>query len=54
MAATTALLQPPVNLDQLRVSNREEDVMNTEQSMSGRQIVGLIIPPPDIRGLARL
>ena len=33
----------------LKVSNREEDSMNKEPSMSGQQIVGLIIPPPDIR-----
>jgi hypothetical protein len=33
----------------LMVSNREEDSMNKEPSMSGQQIVGLIIPPPDIR-----
>uniref|UniRef100_A0A183BQL0 SURP motif domain-containing protein n=1 Tax=Globodera pallida TaxID=36090 RepID=A0A183BQL0_GLOPA len=32
-----------------RVSNRDEDAQNTEPSMSGKQIVGLIIPPPDIR-----
>ncbi|KAL3074359.1 hypothetical protein niasHS_015189 [Heterodera schachtii] len=34
---------------ELRVSNREEDAQNIEPSMSGKQIVGLIIPPPDIR-----
>jgi hypothetical protein len=33
-----------------RVSYREEDSMNVEHSMSGKKIVGLIIPPPDIRG----
>lgn len=33
----------------LKVSHREEDSMNIEPSMSGQQIVGLIIPPPDIR-----
>ncbi|KJH43351.1 surp module [Dictyocaulus viviparus] len=31
------------------VSNREEDSMNTEPSLSGRTIIGLIYPPPDIR-----
>ncbi|CAD5209314.1 unnamed protein product [Bursaphelenchus okinawaensis] len=34
-----------------RVSNREEDLMNNEPSMSGRSVVGLIIPPPDIRAI---
>lgn len=34
---------------QLRVSNREEDALNNEPSMSGKQIIGIIIPPPDIR-----
>ncbi|CAJ0919650.1 unnamed protein product, partial [Mesorhabditis belari] len=34
---------PPV------VSRREEDSMNTEASMSGKAIIGLIYPPPDIR-----
>ncbi|CAJ0577979.1 unnamed protein product, partial [Mesorhabditis spiculigera] len=34
---------PPV------VSRREEDSMNNEQSMSGKAIIGLIFPPPDIR-----
>jgi len=33
----------------IKVSGREEDSMNKEPSMSGQQIVGLIIPPPDIR-----
>ncbi|VDN01355.1 unnamed protein product [Thelazia callipaeda] len=36
---------PPVVV----VSNREEDAVNTEPSMSGRQIIGIIYPPPDIR-----
>lgn len=36
---------PPVTM----VSNREEDSMNTELSMSGKAIIGLIYPPPDIR-----
>ncbi|WKX97788.1 hypothetical protein Q1695_013455 [Nippostrongylus brasiliensis] len=31
------------------VSNREEDSMNNEPSLSGRTIIGLIYPPPDIR-----
>ncbi|KHJ82874.1 surp module, partial [Oesophagostomum dentatum] len=31
------------------VSNREEDSMNNEPSLSGRTIIGLIFPPPDIR-----
>lgn len=31
------------------VSNREEDSMNTEPSLSGRQVIGIIYPPPDIR-----
>uniref|UniRef100_A0A0K0DB32 Splicing factor 3A subunit 1 n=1 Tax=Angiostrongylus cantonensis TaxID=6313 RepID=A0A0K0DB32_ANGCA len=31
------------------VSHREEDSMNTEPSLSGRTIIGLIYPPPDIR-----
>lgn len=31
------------------VSNREEDSMNNEPSLSGRAIIGLIYPPPDIR-----
>ncbi|VDD86135.1 unnamed protein product [Enterobius vermicularis] len=31
------------------VSNREEDSMNNEASMSGKQIIGIIYPPPDIR-----
>lgn len=33
----------------IKVSGREEDSMNKEPSMSGQTIVGLIIPPPDIR-----
>ncbi|KAI6226361.1 hypothetical protein M3Y99_00537200 [Aphelenchoides fujianensis] len=37
--------------DVMRVSNREEDRMNNEASMSGRTIVGVIIPPPDIRAI---
>ncbi|KAL3993662.1 Pre-mRNA splicing factor PRP21 like family protein [Acanthocheilonema viteae] len=36
---------PPV----VMVSNREEDSVNTEPSMSGRQVIGIIYPPPDIR-----
>jgi hypothetical protein len=32
------------------VSNREEDRLNNEPTMSSKSIVGLIIPPPDIRG----
>ncbi|KAI6207098.1 Splicing factor 3A subunit 1 [Aphelenchoides besseyi] len=35
----------------LRVSNREEDMMNNEPSLSGKSIVGLIIPPPDVRAI---
>lgn len=35
----------------LVVSNREEDSMNNEPSMSSRNVVGLIIPPPEIRSL---
>lgn len=35
----------------LKVSNREEDQMNNEPSMSGTTKVGVIIPPPDIKGL---
>uniref|UniRef100_A0A0N5ADX1 Splicing factor 3A subunit 1 n=1 Tax=Syphacia muris TaxID=451379 RepID=A0A0N5ADX1_9BILA len=31
------------------VSHREEDSMNNEASMSGKQIIGIIYPPPDIR-----
>ncbi|VDM37634.1 unnamed protein product [Toxocara canis] len=31
------------------VSHREEDSMNNEPSLSGRQIIGIIYPPPDIR-----
>ncbi|KAL6735693.1 hypothetical protein Aduo_006109 [Ancylostoma duodenale] len=31
------------------VSHREEDSMNNEPSLSGRTIIGLIYPPPDIR-----
>ncbi|XGW11161.1 hypothetical protein V3C99_012566 [Haemonchus contortus] len=31
------------------VSHREEDSMNNEPSLSGRAIIGLIYPPPDIR-----
>ncbi|CAD6190228.1 unnamed protein product [Caenorhabditis auriculariae] len=31
------------------VSNREEDSMNNEPSLSGKTIIGLIYPPPDIR-----
>ncbi|PAV59164.1 hypothetical protein WR25_24592 [Diploscapter pachys] len=38
----------PANGQQL-VSSREEDSMNTEASMSGKTIIGLIYPPPDIR-----
>lgn len=38
---------PPV----VMVSNREEDSVNTEPSMSGRQLIGIIYPPPDIRSL---
>uniref|UniRef100_A0A914XR38 SURP motif domain-containing protein n=1 Tax=Plectus sambesii TaxID=2011161 RepID=A0A914XR38_9BILA len=30
-------------------SNREEDSMNNEPSLSGKQIIGIIYPPPDIR-----
>ena len=37
----------------LKVSHREEDSMNQEPSMSGQQIVGLIIPPPDIRSMIK-
>ncbi len=33
----------------LRGSNREEDSMNLEPSQSGKQIVGIIYPPPEIR-----
>jgi len=33
----------------LRVSHREEDSMNLEPSLSGKDIVGIIFPPPDIR-----
>jgi hypothetical protein len=43
-----AMLQPG-DAQPLKVSHREEDSMNKEPSMSGQQIVGLIIPPPDIR-----
>ncbi|EGT52787.1 CBN-PRP-21 protein [Caenorhabditis brenneri] len=32
-----------------KVSNREEDSMNNEPSLSGKAIIGLIYPPPDIR-----
>ncbi|PIC49711.1 hypothetical protein B9Z55_008232 [Caenorhabditis nigoni] len=32
-----------------KVSNREEDSMNNEPSLSGKTIIGLIYPPPDIR-----
>jgi splicing factor 3A subunit 1 len=32
-----------------RVSNREEDSMNLEPSLSGKEIIGIIYPPPDIR-----
>ncbi|EFO84458.1 CRE-PRP-21 protein [Caenorhabditis remanei] len=32
-----------------RVSNREEDSMNNEPTLSGKTIIGLINPPPDIR-----
>ncbi|MCP9262087.1 splicing factor 3a, subunit 1 (SF3A1) [Dirofilaria immitis] len=39
---------PPV----VMVSNREEDSVNTEPSMSGRQVIGIIYPPPDIRKAA--
>ncbi|CAI2347311.1 unnamed protein product [Caenorhabditis sp. 36 PRJEB53466] len=31
------------------VSNREEDSMTNEPSLSGRNIIGLIYPPPEIR-----
>uniref|UniRef100_A0A8R1ENC5 SURP motif domain-containing protein n=1 Tax=Caenorhabditis japonica TaxID=281687 RepID=A0A8R1ENC5_CAEJA len=31
------------------VSNREEDSMNNEPSLSGKTIIGLIYPPPEIR-----
>lgn len=33
------------------VSHREEDSMNNEPSLSGRTIIGLIYPPPDIRSM---
>jgi hypothetical protein len=39
----------PTNQQPIKVSGREDDSMNKEPSMSGQQIVGLIIPPPDIR-----
>lgn len=46
---------PPIALssqhNEIRVSHREEDSMNNEPSLSGKTIVGLIIPPPDIRSL---
>lgn len=47
---------PPIAIptqpyNEIRVSNREEDSMNNEPSLSGKLIVGLIIPPPDIRSL---
>uniref|UniRef100_A0A7E4ZVE5 Splicing factor 3A subunit 1 n=1 Tax=Panagrellus redivivus TaxID=6233 RepID=A0A7E4ZVE5_PANRE len=35
----------------IRVSNREEDSMNLEPSLSGKDIVGIIYPPPDIRSI---
>uniref|UniRef100_A0A1I7TGB9 Splicing factor 3A subunit 1 n=1 Tax=Caenorhabditis tropicalis TaxID=1561998 RepID=A0A1I7TGB9_9PELO len=31
------------------VSTREEDSMNNEPSLSGKKLIGLIYPPPDIR-----
>lgn len=37
------------NMPPIVVSNREEDSMNNEASMSGKQIIGIIYPPPDIR-----
>lgn len=36
---------------EIRTSYREEDSMNNEPSLSGKQIVGLIVPPPDIRSI---
>ncbi|CAI4231138.1 unnamed protein product [Auanema sp. JU1783] len=33
------------------VSKREEDSMNNEPSLSGKSIIGLIFPPPDIRAV---
>ena len=45
---------PPVETEVERVSNREEDALNNEPTMSGKSRVGLIIPPPDIRGLSIL
>lgn len=44
----------PTPQEPLKVSGREEDSMNKEPSMSGQQIVGLIIPPPDIRSLLNI
>ena len=43
----------PASQQPIQVSGREEDSMNKEPSMSGQQIVGLIIPPPDIRSLLK-
>lgn len=42
----TMVVMPPPN----SVSNREEDLMNNEPTLSGKSIIGLIYPPPDIRG----
>lgn len=39
-------MAPPV---EAVVSNREEDSMNKEPSLSGKQIIGIIYPPPEIR-----
>jgi hypothetical protein len=47
----TMLQQGDTQQQPLKVSHREEDSMNKEPSMSGQQIVGLIIPPPDIRSM---
>jgi hypothetical protein len=41
-------MAPPVMIPPV-VSTREEDSMNTEPSLSGKAIIGLIYPPPDIR-----
>lgn len=35
----------------LGVSNREEDSMNQEPSLNMRSVVGMIIPPPEIRAI---
>lgn len=44
-------ISSPQQNNQIQVSNRDEEPVNNEPSLSGKLVVGLIIPPPDIRSL---